>query len=239
MPSPRELPVNLAKGCFDVGLTAHSAEDVAVFWRDEIGACFDHTLVISDTHQQHRYDLNGSVLKINTPTSVPVTAPSGYREVYVARDDVDAPRLLIDPEGNRVILVPVGHQGIRQLGIKLRARDVAVHRRFFRQALGLPEETYGAFRVGDSAILLEQSPSASENSSLEGAGWRYLTIQVHDVRLEYERFLKAGGFPGMPIRQLRDVARFAMVRDPDGNWIELSQRASLTGPLGACPTQAQ
>lgn len=29
----------------------------------------------------------------------------------------------------------------------------------------------------------------------------------------------------------RGVARFSMVRDPDGNWIELSQRGSLTGPL--------
>jgi lactoylglutathione lyase len=27
------------------------------------------------------------------------------------------------------------------------------------------------------------------------------------------------------------VARISMVRDPDGNWMELSQRASITGSL--------
>ena len=30
---------------------------------------------------------------------------------------------------------------------------------------------------------------------------------------------------------LGTTARISMVRDPDGNWIELSQRASITGSL--------
>ena len=30
-----------------------------------------------------------------------------------------------------------------------------------------------------------------------------------------------------------DVARISFVRDPDGGWIEISQRASLTGALGS------
>jgi lactoylglutathione lyase len=30
---------------------------------------------------------------------------------------------------------------------------------------------------------------------------------------------------------LGEVARIAFVRDPDGNWIEISQRSSLTGKL--------
>lgn len=30
---------------------------------------------------------------------------------------------------------------------------------------------------------------------------------------------------------LGKVARICFVRDPDGNWIEISQRASLTGKL--------
>jgi lactoylglutathione lyase len=31
---------------------------------------------------------------------------------------------------------------------------------------------------------------------------------------------------------LGEVARISFVLDPDGNWIEMSQRASLTGPVG-------
>jgi lactoylglutathione lyase len=30
---------------------------------------------------------------------------------------------------------------------------------------------------------------------------------------------------------LGTTARISFIRDPDGNWIELSQRASLTGSL--------
>jgi lactoylglutathione lyase len=30
---------------------------------------------------------------------------------------------------------------------------------------------------------------------------------------------------------LGETARISFIRDPDGNWIELSQRASLVGPL--------
>jgi hypothetical protein len=32
---------------------------------------------------------------------------------------------------------------------------------------------------------------------------------------------------------LGSTARISFVRDPDGNWIEISQRASLTGTLNA------
>ncbi|MHB8576260.1 MAG: VOC family protein [Dehalococcoidia bacterium] len=36
---------------------------------------------------------------------------------------------------------------------------------------------------------------------------------------------------GRPPVTLGSVARISFIRDPDGNWIEVSQRASLTGPL--------
>jgi lactoylglutathione lyase len=35
----------------------------------------------------------------------------------------------------------------------------------------------------------------------------------------------------MPPTTLGTTARISMVRDPDGNWIELSQRASIVGTL--------
>lgn len=31
--------------------------------------------------------------------------------------------------------------------------------------------------------------------------------------------------------RLDDFAKFSMIRDPDGDWIELSQRAELVGSL--------
>ncbi|HBK11323.1 MAG TPA: VOC family protein, partial [Gammaproteobacteria bacterium] len=40
-----------------------------------------------------------------------------------------------------------------------------------------------------------------------------------------------GGAEGMAPVRLGDVAYISFVRDPDGNWIEISQRKSITGSL--------
>jgi lactoylglutathione lyase len=54
---------------------------------------------------------------------------------------------------------------------------------------------------------------------------------VWDCDEEHARILERGGREGVVPRTLGKVARFSMVCDPDGNWVEISQRASLTGPL--------
>ena len=41
--------------------------------------------------------------------------------------------------------------------------------------------------------------------------------------------LARGGEEGQPVTVLGDTVRYSFVRDPDGNYIEISQRASLTG----------
>jgi lactoylglutathione lyase len=43
--------------------------------------------------------------------------------------------------------------------------------------------------------------------------------------------LAAGGREALAPLTLGTTARISMVRDPDGNWIELSQRASIVGSL--------
>lgn len=224
--------MRLAKPCLDVGLFTRQADVLVAWWRDVIGATFDHVLPIGDGHSQHRMDLSGSVLKINQLSDLPAAGPSGYREILVARDDIGGVRSFRDPDGNRVSLVPRGFRGIPQLAMSLGVRDVAEHCGFLEEALELTPAGEGVYRVGNSRILLETDNAAAKDSALIGPGWRYTTIQVCDAAFEHERFLSSGGFPGTPLQRLGDVAKFAMVRDPDGNWIELSQRASLTGPLG-------
>ena len=66
---------------------------------------------------------------------------------------------------------------------------------------------------------------------MQGRGWRYITFQVFKVDEEHARVLAAGGVEGMAPVTLGRTARISMVRDPDGNWIELSQRASIVGSL--------
>jgi lactoylglutathione lyase len=115
--------------------------------------------------------------------------------------------------------------------VRLAVRDLDAHRRFYAEAFGLPEERPGAFRAGESLILLEQSPDAPADAQMQGRGWRYITFQVFKVDEEHARVLAQGGREAMAPVTLGTTARISMVRDPDGNWIELSQRASIVGSL--------
>ena len=72
---------------------------------------------------------------------------------------------------------------------------------------------------------------ARGDASRDGLGYRYTTIQVFDCDAEHAGILARGGAEGASAITLGKTARFSFVRDPDGNWIEISQRASLTGPL--------
>ena len=63
--------------------------------------------------RQHRHATNGSVLKLNAARD-PLNGapPSGYRELTIARDGITAPHPLVDPDGNRIVLVPPGYDGV-------------------------------------------------------------------------------------------------------------------------------
>jgi lactoylglutathione lyase len=205
------------------------------FWQGQAGITFDHVLPIQPGMKQHRHDANGSVLKINHyRDELPDAPPSGYVELIVARDGLSAPRALVDPDGNRVQLVPPGTQGISQIGIGLKVRDLSAHARFYADALGLsevPSDKGKAFRAGETLLLLEPTADAPSNATMQGKGWRYITFQAFKVDTEHTRILAHGGREALAPRTLGATARISMVRDPDGNWIEISQRASITGSL--------
>ena len=230
--------MNLAKPRIDIGFATNHAPAALAFWQNEIGLPFDHTQPIRRGYKQHRHDLCGSILKINQVYEpLPDNPPSGYRELLIARDGITAPQPLADPEGNRVSLVPKGMYGIERIGIRLAVRDVEAHRRFYTEALGLTQgEAAGAngaltFLAGDTVLIVEPAADAPHDAAFEGKGWRYITFQVFEVDREHAHVLAHGGREARAPVTLGTTARISMVRDPDGNWIELSQRASLTGSL--------
>lgn len=227
--------MDLAKPRVDIGLSTNDIEPMLRFWQDDAGIPFDHLLPIRRGQNQHRHDLLGSVLKINHHDApLPDSPPSGYLELLVAREGLTEPKVLADPEGNRVTLVPPGHDGVSQIGVRLGVRDLNAHRRFYVDALGLTEEPYAkgaAFRAGETLLLVEQAADAPSDAVMQGKGWRYITFQVFKVDAEHARVLERGGREAVAPLTLGTTARISMVRDPDGNWIELSQRASITGSL--------
>jgi len=224
--------VQLAKPRIDIGLATNDLVPMLAFWQGEVGAPLDHVLPIRKGQDQHRHDVAGSVLKINHHTApLPANPPSGYRELVIAREGLTATRSLADPEGNRVSLVPPGQDGVTQIGVRIGVRDLDAHRRFYGEALGLPEERPAAFRAGESLVLLEHDPAAPADAQMQGPGWRYITFQVFKVDDEHAAVLAKGGREALAPLTLGTTARISMVRDPDGNWIELSQRASIVGSL--------
>lgn len=231
--------MELAKPHVDVGVFTNALEPMLEFWQHEVGLPFEQVLPLGGGLQQHRHGMNGSVFKLNHARDpLPAAPPSGYRELWIARDGLASPRDLRDPDGNRVRLVPRGTDGVEGIAIRLGVRDAAAFRRFYGEALGLPAAGTNAFRCGDSVLRFEEAPDAGAEANWIARGYRYLTIQVREVDREHREILARGGREGRAPLNVGDVARISFVRDPDGNWIEVSQRASLTGPLPPDPGSA-
>jgi catechol 2,3-dioxygenase-like lactoylglutathione lyase family enzyme len=227
--------MQLAKNVIDVGLSTNNLEPMLRFWQHDAGLRFDHVLPVARGHKQYRHDAQGSVIKVNHHREpLAPAAPSGYRELIVARDGVDKPRPMVDPDGNRVRLVPPGHEGVGQLAVRMGVRSLNQHRKFYGDILGFAEQPWPggtAFRLGNSLIALEEDNAAAVDAPRQAAGWRYITLQVVDIDAVHDTLRRKGVREGLAPITLGEVARISMVLDPDGNWIELSRRASIVGSL--------
>lgn len=224
--------MRLAKPHVDVGLFTNNAEAMLRFWQEDVGLPFEEILPVGGGVRQHRHGMNGSVMKINDARDpLPEELPAGYREVLIAREGLSEPKPLTDPDGNRVTLVPPGYDGVEGIGLRLAVRDEAAFRDFYGRVLGLEKARDNAYRCGDSLLIFGQDASAARAGEMRAQGLRYMTVQVWDVDTEHTRFLERGAEEGRPPVTLGATARISFIRDPDGNWIEVSQRASLTGSL--------
>ena len=222
--------IEIVKRQLDVGLVSERPE-VVDFWRDEAGLAFDHLLPVARGHDQYRFLERGSVVKVNLRDRIDGDQRSGLEELLIARSDLDARRPLADPDGNRVCFVPAGTEGVTQIGVRLAVPDLARSMAYYRDVLGFAEESPVRVRCGDSVLLFAERADAPSGFDQAQRGWLYLTVQVRDCDAEVARIAAEGGQVVVTPRNLGDVARMAMIRDPDGNLLEVSQRASLTGPL--------
>jgi lactoylglutathione lyase len=224
--------MKLAKQHIDVGLFTNNAPALLEFWQQGAGLPFEELLPTGGGTRQHRHGMNGSVFKLNDVRDpMPPAPPSGYRELLIARPGIDAPLPLTDPDGNRVTLVPPGTDGIEGIAVRVAAADIAAFRDFYGRVCGFERVDQDTFRCGDSLLLLGHDPAQPGDAAMRGAGFRYITVQVWDCDSEHAGLLARGANEGGPPRTLGSTARFSFVRDPGGNWIEISQRASLTGEL--------
>jgi catechol 2,3-dioxygenase-like lactoylglutathione lyase family enzyme len=227
--------MQLAKNVIDVGLSTNNLEPMLRFWQQDAGLRFDYVLPVRRGQKQYRHDAQGSVIKLNHHAEpLPGAAPSGYRELIIARQGLQKSRRMVDPDGNRVQLVPPGRDGVTQLAVAMGVRSLCEHRRFYGDILGFAEQSWSggpAFLLGDSLLLLEEDRAATVDPVRQARGWRYITLQVVDIDAVHGELRSKGVREGLAPITLGDVARISMILDPDGNWIELSRRASIVGDL--------
>lgn len=222
--------VELAKPAIDVGLYTNARDAALDFWQNTAGVSFSELLKLGGGVHQLRHSIGDTVLKINAAREPLEDAPaSGIRKLSIASDVAEV-RELEDPDGNRVALVPRGHDGIEQIRVTLCVSDLSAHQHFWGEVLGLPEIRENLFACGQSQLELTQG-AANQDPLQRARGFRYLTIQVFDVKATHAQVLERGGREGSAPVKLGDVAHISFVRDPDGNWLEISQRKSITGSL--------
>jgi len=85
-------------------------------------------------------------------------------------------------------------------------------------------------RCGDSLIFVEPGVGGGETEDFIGQGFRYLTVQIFDADQACQDIVQRGGRLARAPVSFGDIARYGFVKDPDGNWIEISARNSLIRP---------
>ena len=222
--------MNLAKQHLDVGLFSNRREAQLAFWQDTVGLPYDHLGKLGGGMQQHRHHMNGSILKMNHARDpLPAAPPSAITELLIAREGIDRPHHLIDPDGNRTTLVHAGCEGVTGIGVVLTVNDREATDHFYRHVMQFESPRDGVYRCGDSLLIVAAQGKVERCDEWRAPGFRYITVQVWDCLAEHDGILARGGTEGRAPIVLGETVRYSFVRDPDGTFIEISQRASLTG----------
>ncbi len=222
--------MELAKPALDVGLYTNEIDAMLAFWQEQVHVPYSELLKVGGGLHQHRHAIGDSVLKVNNRRE-PVSrdGPTGLSVLEIYSDAVDSRIELLDPDGNEVWMSPQSEAPDQNLTLHMTVNDLSVSNHFYAEVLGLKSDGANTFKVGASRIKLQQGKvKPFERVAL---GYRYMTMQVFDVVTTHAQILAKGGHEGSAPVRLGEVAYISFVQDPDGNWIEISQRKSITGSL--------
>ncbi len=221
--------MRLAKPHLDIGLFTNDIASHRAFWSEVVGLRLDHELDLGNGWVQHRYDAHDSVIKVNhIPAPLTAQPPSGYTGLTLARAGA-AVWEGRHPDGDTVRLVPPGTSGNVGIGITVRTPEPTRMMDFYLGPMEFESAGPRSARCGDSLLFVEEGPGGSKTDDFIGPAFRYLTVQIFDADEACDQIVARGGSLGRAPISHGKVARYGFVCDPDGNWIEISARASLTG----------
>lgn len=120
-------------------------------------------------------------------------------------------------------------------------RDAGPMLAFYRDFLGLPLEsvipmpsggTMHRLKVGDTVLKIVQLDKPPAADAVPGGipaatGMRYFTFHIGNLQHVVPACELAGYDVVVPIKTIRPGVSIAIVKDPDGNWLELLQNTSL------------
>lgn len=220
-----------AKDRLDVGLMTGDPAMVD-FMAGTVGLGVPEVLRVNRRTTQHRFDVRGSIVKINVIDGETGSARAGYHHVEIADAAATEVRTFTGPDNVSIAIVPAGAGGVDHMAVHMAVPDLAAAQRFFGDGLGW-QVSGNLVRFGASLVVLQQNAGAPTGipDPWDTGGWSYLTVQIRDCDAETASAVAAGALVTRAPRTYGEVARFSMITDPWGNHVELSQRASLTGPL--------
>lgn len=214
--------MKLAKECIDVGLYTDQYEAQRGFYCDELGLPYEELLKVGGGIHQHRLGLFGSVLKVNDSRE-----PLDDARTNFIRLEINGPvaRQLRDPDGTEITTTPQ----VERIAVHWASSVPDRLAELLRAGFDAVDVGDARLRVGTTTLVLH--PGGEPVGPVRSRGFRYLTVQVWDVRAEHANLLQLGWREWIAPRKLGETAYISFVVDPDGSPIEISQRASLTGPL--------
>jgi hypothetical protein len=214
--------MDLAKQCLDVGLYTDRYDDLRAFYVDQLGLPYEELLKAGRGVHQHRVGLLGSVLKLNASREPLADSRTNFLRLDIHGDLYEIMR---DPDGTDVWF----RQDVETIAVHWASSDPARLAGLLRDGFDAVEVGDDRWRVGTTTLVLHAG--GQPVGPMRSRGFRYLTVQVRDVRKEHANLLSLGWTEGTAPIKLGDTAFISFVLDPDGTPIEISQRASLTGPL--------
>lgn len=222
--------MELAKPSLDVGLYTDRYDDLRAFYCDDVGLPYEELLRAGRGIHQHRVGLpspgaaagHGSVLKLNSSREPLEDAPTAFTGLEI---HADRAATLRDPDGTEVVLTP----DVGGIAVHWASSDPDRLGALLRDGFDAIDLGDGHVQIGTTVLVLHGG--GGPVGPLRSRGFRYLTVQVRDVLAEHANLVRLGWAEGTAPVKLGETAYISFVLDPDGAPVEISQRASLTGPL--------
>jgi predicted enzyme related to lactoylglutathione lyase len=229
--------VELNKPQVDVGIFTRQLEAMQAFYAEKLGLQFESMLPVGGGFRQYRYLCNGSVIKLmHSREPLRRRRPGGYETLMIATPKVTKVEALADPDDNTIELVPPGRDDVTQMEIRVGVRDVDAFGQFYTGAFGAVDIGQNRYKIGETIFGVyhehevhppQLTPFANPLevvNAMAELGIQYVTFQVRNCDEAFSALKAAGAAVGVEPSTFGTVARISFVRDPDGNFIELSQR---------------